>query len=511
MGKRKKRGLSDVPNIDLTGAEIVETDGQKRFVLPDGREFTVSHEGGSVYLDRGEEVYRLDSRALSESETHPVTGKKMVNVTGDRVIPPGAREMAKRCHNDIASLISKYGGQESNRENGAFHMFTRAFKRAKVLYLPSEPVCRAYMGVEVNYAVTQGVRYTPLADAMILKNAHHSTVLEGFRRIPILPDGGFDSPLHPFLDDSHKLHPDRKIIGGWQARKAAAGVNWKHPAAPFSQMLIVWDRPIGLAPHTAARSLRAVVADDKSELSEKVNEVTGSVLRPNASLSTAGVWTCSLVDLDQGLCLDLIRIAGIESIANDDLLSLISRTRTGGVWNSSVPYSAPDWWNIVFGMLSEYRSITTEDDLFGKVNRRRRGGKRWRNLPSRFYEVRFRHTVKKARPSMPQEEDPVSRKPQAHRSDVRHHERVRVRRGTLPMDEKLQEKLRARKYRVYTDGMTLTDKDSERLMDRHGRIPKYRPGEEWIAVLSYTVVEHIRGPEDAPYIPSVRTAPDMDL
>lgn len=91
----------------------------------------------------------------------------------------------------------------------------------------------------------------------------------------------------------------------------------------------------------------------------------------------------------------------------------------------------------------------------------------------------------------------------AHRFDVRGHERIKVSRGTLPLDPKIQHKLEKRKYVIFT--LEEPDVEAYRLLMQRG-FPHKRP-DEWLAIKRCWVNPFLKGPVDAPYIPSVRTVP----
>lgn len=93
----------------------------------------------------------------------------------------------------------------------------------------------------------------------------------------------------------------------------------------------------------------------------------------------------------------------------------------------------------------------------------------------------------------------------SHRWDVRAHERVRVRRGPLPVADSLRRDLLRRGYRLFETDIT-EDDTLEKLRKRglRGKGP-----EEWVAVLTSWVDEHMKGPETAPYVPAVRHFKDV--
>lgn len=92
-----------------------------------------------------------------------------------------------------------------------------------------------------------------------------------------------------------------------------------------------------------------------------------------------------------------------------------------------------------------------------------------------------------------------------HRCDVRGHERVRVMRGELPIDPKLEKKLRQRGYRLYLENMPTNEDSTWRMLAERHEAPKTK--EEWLAVKVSWVKDHIKGPVDRPYVPAIRTVP----
>jgi hypothetical protein len=93
----------------------------------------------------------------------------------------------------------------------------------------------------------------------------------------------------------------------------------------------------------------------------------------------------------------------------------------------------------------------------------------------------------------------------SHRFDVRGHERCKVARGKLPIDAKTEKILTRRDYKIYTTGQP--PEGECKLLEARG-IP-LRGGNEWLAVKSFWVSEHIKGPEDKPYVPALRVTADQ--
>jgi hypothetical protein len=93
------------------------------------------------------------------------------------------------------------------------------------------------------------------------------------------------------------------------------------------------------------------------------------------------------------------------------------------------------------------------------------------------------------------------RRKQEHRSEVRGHLVLRYMRGSLPLDPKLEKRLRRDKRRkVFT--VTKPDPETAFELAKRGIAPKQI--NEWIAVLIYYRKDFIRGPEGAPLIPAIR-------
>jgi hypothetical protein len=88
------------------------------------------------------------------------------------------------------------------------------------------------------------------------------------------------------------------------------------------------------------------------------------------------------------------------------------------------------------------------------------------------------------------------------RFDVRGHYRVLYERFNHTLSEKERKRLIDRNYRIYKYG-TVKPYDKKRLEKRGVALP--RPGETLVVQVIW-VKHHVRGPEDAPYIPSIRRA-----
>jgi hypothetical protein len=93
----------------------------------------------------------------------------------------------------------------------------------------------------------------------------------------------------------------------------------------------------------------------------------------------------------------------------------------------------------------------------------------------------------------------------SHRWDVRAHERVRIRRGPLPLAADVRMDLHRKGYRIFEGG----ELDAETRAKIEKRRVRGKSSDEWVAVLSSWVDEHVKGPESAPYVPGVRKVKDV--
>lgn len=90
-----------------------------------------------------------------------------------------------------------------------------------------------------------------------------------------------------------------------------------------------------------------------------------------------------------------------------------------------------------------------------------------------------------------------------HRHDRRGHERCRFRRGKMPMDPKLEEKLRGQGYKIFKSG-PLDVHTGRRLAVRGMPLKRH---DEWLAVKTSWVKNCVVGSEELPYVPSIHTVP----
>lgn len=87
-----------------------------------------------------------------------------------------------------------------------------------------------------------------------------------------------------------------------------------------------------------------------------------------------------------------------------------------------------------------------------------------------------------------------------HRWDVRGHKRLYLRRGRMPIKESEKNNLTSKGYSVYTYTQPTTEEIA--LIAQRGKEQKKRG--EWLAVKVVWVDAYIKGPEDKPYIPSLK-------
>lgn len=202
-------------------------------------------------------------------------------------------------------------------------------------------------------------------------------------------------------------------------------------------------------------------------------------------------------------------IASLPKDANVDVQAGLGSTvlRNGEQW--FCPLSMNPWMisSLVF-MINDYKTLVLQRPSLGDRNKVKRHGKKRgykRLIPPMYYGVMLRDNVVFTRAVQSQfSEEEIRRCYQDFRSDVRGHERCRIRRGLMPLDDMTREKLRARGYTLYEHQMDLHDDDAKRLRER-GQPPKQRG--EWVAIKTSWVDSYIKGPEDAPYRPAIRHLP----
>lgn len=135
-----------------------------------------------------------------------------------------------------------------------------------------------------------------------------------------------------------------------------------------------------------------------------------------------------------------------------------------------------------------------------KRNRKDMGLKRgqWAYTPPPYYVLPIsskviRETVRRNLPR--------PRAPTAYRTDVRAHERCRIRRGKLPLDPKLRRKLQRRGYEIFT----VNDLDVNALRKLQERNVPFKRTDEWMAILTTWVESHYTNNDPKlPYVPATR-------
>jgi hypothetical protein len=176
--------------------------------------------------------------------------------------------------------------------------------------------------------------------------------------------------------------------------------------------------------------------------------------------------------------------------------------RHSGRWNA--PYTLAPW--IIPSLIewvNEHKSVVEDSRGLSyrmKMQRAFKKQKLKKTVPPPYYTVRMHDTTIKetARESF------ATRYKESyeydHRWTVRGHWVIRVRRGELPLDPKIEEDLRKRKYRIFAHNEP--DWDTWKRLRHRGVEPKRV--DEWMAVLVSWRKDYVKGPEGKPLIPSVR-------
>lgn len=121
-----------------------------------------------------------------------------------------------------------------------------------------------------------------------------------------------------------------------------------------------------------------------------------------------------------------------------------------------------------------------------------------RGYPPPYYVVPLQHQVVPQTVAEAESVADTARRSLTYQHSVRAHECCKVIRGKGDIPPKLL----LRRYRFYKHGDTISETDRARLQDRN-ELPPDSPG-EWIGILTWWRASHVRGPEDAPFIPSAR-------
>lgn len=157
-------------------------------------------------------------------------------------------------------------------------------------------------------------------------------------------------------------------------------------------------------------------------------------------------------------------------------------------------------------IINDHRTFVIETEVSGAVRRSIRENRKplglddYKHMPKPYYSLRLqthviRDKVRKqlGRPS----------KPKSYKTDVRGHERCRIRRGPLPIDPKLADKLQKRGYVIFST-TTLDEKTFQRLTERG---MAFKRADEWLAVKASWVKDHLSSNNpNVPYIPALRVA-----
>jgi hypothetical protein len=176
-----------------------------------------------------------------------------------------------------------------------------------------------------------------------------------------------------------------------------------------------------------------------------------------------------------------------------------------GVWENSMTLSR---WMLpmLVDLINENRTLIIESKpSFSDRRDWKKSGKKMKVrqfFPRPYYTVKLRQQVIDDSLRKTTRSFVATERILTYRHDVRGHECAKVQRGVLPLSAKDEKALLKKGYRVYTQRDRITTEDYARLMERSHEL--LRQG-EWIAVKSWWKAPFVRGPEDAPYIPAVRT------
>lgn len=155
-------------------------------------------------------------------------------------------------------------------------------------------------------------------------------------------------------------------------------------------------------------------------------------------------------------------------------------------------------------LINDHRTFVVETELSGAAresvtkNRVPLGLDDYAHMPKPYYALRLQtRTIK----DVVQKQLKNPPRPKSYKTDVRGHERCRIRRGPMPIDPELAIKLNKRGYKVFST--TTLDEATFKLLSERGMA--YKRADEWLAVKT-SWVDDFMSPADPklPYVPAVR-------
>lgn len=184
----------------------------------------------------------------------------------------------------------------------------------------------------------------------------------------------------------------------------------------------------------------------------------------------------------------------------------VTRLRDTEKWWS--PLSMTPWaLSAVINMINDYKTLVVDKPKTSDRLKTRSWAKkrRLKNVrPPMFYGIMLQDNVVFTDAVRNQFTSNGRQSYLNYRSDVRGHERCRIRRGPMPMGPAERHKYLSRGYTLYEHLMDLDSEDEKRLRERG--MPLKERG-EWLAIKTTWVDSYMKGPEDAPYRPAIRHLP----
>lgn len=189
--------------------------------------------------------------------------------------------------------------------------------------------------------------------------------------------------------------------------------------------------------------------------------------------------------------------------------------RLDGTW-PRVADTEPWLLPMVINIINEHRTFVLEQNMpsdMRKDYKRNRKGmglkdkdkKRWGYTPPPYYTLKLKSKVikERARKHMPK-----PRAPKGYKTDVRGHERCRIKRGPLPMDPEVAIKLRKLDYTIFT----IAQLDAETLRRLHERSIPFKKSDEWMAIKVSWIDSFMSSLDpNLPYVPACRTLGSINI
>lgn len=440
------------------------------------------------------EATRKWNEAMEHAQKHGV-----LIVVAELLLSDKIRPKLRDHLRPVAEMFPPWPDQMETYEQQNQYVEAVATLPGRWLDSPSQPGYSVFF-TALDHLTLEAIRFIARADAPV--HCAHINLASAFAEIPVTPRELFPRLMDVLSNCSRYRDPPDPVM-----KQVHDGLlNANVVAVPRALFLGLSDRAQEyVAPLTEEQRLQASQQNQWPERMPFASSFLALVPpvaappQPNAPARVKQAWV-----LGYYVTRNTVIMVGLMVAAEEEgYLPFVVREMRQGVW--LLPNQAAAWvLPSIMDWINEHRTVIEERPMPSQMAQLRKTAlpkELRRNPPPPYYTVVMRDDLLLRSVNRTFHQRHPRTIDWQHRWSVRGHWNYRIRRGKLPLDDLERLQLTKRGYKVCEADLI----DFELWQELKVRAIMRQP-DEWIAVKKYWTRDHVKGPEDKPFVPSVHVS-----